>query len=148
MQRNPLQILRKWNNYHISLLGKKTLKESVNFTHNNTSTMTTRQPFRILPEPTTRLQFQDSDTKIHYGLWYCDIVKLLLSQEEDRIVVEHSTGKLFIDGLNLEDLFSSLHAEKVDRLKVSAPALAVEAVDPKAVKIKALTWEGTEEEEN
>jgi len=85
---------------------------------------------------------------IHYGLWYCDIVKLLLSQAGDRIVVEHSTGKLFIEGVNLENLFAALHSEMVDQIKVSGAALAVEAVDIDALKIESLTWEGSEEEED
>ena len=85
---------------------------------------------------------------IHYGLWYCDIVKLLLSSEEDRIVIEHSTGKLFIEGKKLEDLFLTLHLESVDHIKVSGSPLSVEAVDPAAVKIESLSWEGSEEEEN
>ena len=108
--------------------------------------MSTRQPFTKLSEPTTRLRFQDSETKIHYGLWYCDIIKLVMDKDQKRIVIEHSTGKLFIEGLNLDDLFSTLHSEKVDLIKVSGFLLAVESVDAGAVKINSLLWEGLEEE--
>ena len=71
---------------------------------------------------------------------------MLMGENKDRLLVEHSTGKLFIGGKNLEALAVAIHDEKVSEIKVSGPALSVQANDPSGLMIDSLTWENSTDE--
>jgi hypothetical protein len=81
--------------------------------------------------------FRDTASGSTYGLWWPDIIKLVLSEDETNLVIEHSTGQVDITGRNLARVFLHLHRETVSELRTSQ---LLPGENPSAPRITSIVW--------